>query len=96
MQETYSENRGDYQLRIESKRLQSGKCQVKFYIANAPEQNMYGYALVESSRTLKEVVGQIKFLLNRVGRYENYYQSNLFSINRTNSKFKDNFVLFKN
>jgi len=96
MQETYNENGDNYQLRIESKRLRSGKCQVKFYIANTTEQNLYGYTLVESSRTLKEVVVEIKHLLNKVGRYENYYQNNLFSISRTNSKFRDNFVLFKN
>ena len=95
MEEIFSENGEHYQLRIESKKLCSGKCQVKFYLANTAEQNMYGYTLVESGSTLKDVVIEIRQLLDKVGRYENYYQSNLFSISRTNSKFRDNFVLFK-
>jgi hypothetical protein len=50
-------NENNFQLQLtETKRLRSGKCQVKFYIRR---DNSYGYALVDSSATLREVVSGI-------------------------------------
>ena len=50
----------DYKLRLSSKRMKSGKLQVKFYASIHPENRLYGYIMVEAATTLKEVVGIIE------------------------------------
>jgi hypothetical protein len=96
MQTVYSEKSGDMQIKIESKKLNSGKCQVKFYITGISSMELYGYTLVDSERTLTDVMRELKEKLFKMGGYENFYQDNLFSINRNNPIFTDNMVIFKN
>ncbi len=50
----------DYKLSILSKRLQSGKCQIKFEVSQIDNKLMYGYLLSEAGATLKEVVNKIE------------------------------------
>lgn len=49
-----------YKLKLTSKRLRSGKCQIKFYVSSTESQQYYGYLLAESGTTLKEVVSKIE------------------------------------
>lgn len=92
----YSEKDENMQLKIESKKLHSGKCQVKFYFTGEAGRGVYGYTLVDSGTTLKDVVVQIKQKLSSISGYENYYQNHLFSLGKSNRIFSDNFVIFKN
>jgi rRNA-processing protein FCF1 len=69
----------DYKLSLLSKRLRSGKCQIKFIISNAVQQEMYGYMLTESGTTLKEVVKKIENQVKIRDRGE-YYHSHLYNL----------------
>ena len=94
MRGPYSERYDGMQLKIESKRLKSGKCQVKFQTNGMLTDDYYGYALVEGEKTLREVIGEIKSKLNKVGDLDNYYQRNLYSIKRDRIHEND-FVIFR-
>lgn len=49
-----------YKLRISSKKLNSGRYQVKFFATIQEEKQLYGYVLVEADETLKSVINRIK------------------------------------
>jgi hypothetical protein len=94
MRGTYSERYDGLQLKIESKMLKSGKCQVKFITSGLLSEDFYGYALMEGDKPLTDIVREIKAKLTRVGSITNFYQQNLFSINRNRVEAED-FVIFK-
>lgn len=55
-----------YKLRITSKKLSSGRYQVKFFATVKAEKQLYGYVLVEAEETLKSVISRIKKRLNEL------------------------------
>ena len=90
----YTERYEGLQIRIKSKQLKSGMCQVKFYTKGLLTEDFYGYALVDGDKSLKEVVREIKAKVLRVGSLNSFYQQNLFSIKRDRRVDQD-FVIFK-
>lgn len=90
----YSERYEGLQLKIERKKLKSGKCQVKFYTTGLMKEDFYGYALVDGDKALVEVVREIKTRLNNVGNINNYFQQNLYSMKSTKPQESD-LVIFK-
>lgn len=94
MQGPYSERYDGMQIKIERKKLKSGKCQVKFFTDGLLAEDFYGYALVEGDKPLMEVVREIKARLTKVGSINNYYQQNLYSIKRNRIPGED-LVIFK-
>ncbi len=64
-------------LKISSKKLQSGKCQVKFCASLSDNRERYGYILVEPGSTLREVVIRIIKLLMRG---KNAMENHLYSV----------------
>jgi hypothetical protein len=94
MRGTYSERYEGMQIKIESKKLKSGKCQIKFQTNGLLTEDFYGYALVEGEKTLSEVIREIKKKLTRMRNLDNYYQRNLYSIQRDRIQEND-FVIFK-
>ena len=94
MRASYSDRYEGLQLKIESKKLKSGKCQVKFRTCGLLKDDFYGYALVEGDKTLTEIVHEIKSKLVRIGKIDDYYQQNLYSIER-NLPMQQNFVIYK-
>ncbi len=72
----------DYRLRLSSKKLKSGKCQVKFYATVQARKDLYGYVLVESDEKLKDVVTKIKSRLDQVKNRDSFHHINLYSIGR--------------
>lgn len=94
MRGPYSERYDGLQIKIESKKLKSGKCQVKFYTKGLLAEDFYGYALVEGEKPITEVVQEIKTKLVKAGSINSYYQQNLFSIKR-NRLPEEDFVIFK-
>ena len=94
MQGPYSERYDGMQIKIERKKLKSGKCQVKFFTDGLLAEDFYGYALVEGYKPLMEVVRDIKARLTKVGSINNYYQQNLYSIKRNRIPEED-LVIFK-
>ena len=84
------------QLKIESKKLRSGKCQVKFTTNGMAKGDFYGYMLVEASSTLREVVQIIK---DRIGHVQDpclYHQRDLFSVGREKKSPPDMYIYRKN
>ncbi len=64
-------------LKINSKKLQSGKCQVKFCASLSDNRERYGYVLAEPGSTLREVVIRIVTLLMRG---KNAMENHLYSV----------------
>lgn len=90
-----------YKIRLRSKRLSSGKCQVRF---EATREKMsavstdradiaYGYYLAEPGATLKEVIGDIRKNLASAGSKEHFYHRNLYQLQRKSLPLT-NFILF--
>ena len=94
MRGTYSERYDGLEIKIESKKLKSGKCQIKFQTNGLLSEEFYGYALVEGEKTLREVIREIKLKLSKMRNLDNYYQRNLYSIQRDRIQEND-FVIFK-
>ncbi len=90
----YREGYDGIQVKITTKRLKSGKCQVKFAVGGMGEDDYYGYMLVEAESTLKEVVREIKGRISRIGDIGTWYQRHLFSIQQGRVS-EDGFMIFK-
>lgn len=58
----------DYKLKLSSKRLKSGKYQVKFYLTKPEHEGLYGYLLTPGGTSVKEVVTRIYDRLG-IGEY---------------------------
>ena len=94
MRGTYSERYEGLQIKIESKKLRSGRCQVKFQTSGMFQDDYYGYTLVDGDKTLREVIAEIKAKLRKTGGLNNFYQRNLYSLQR-NRTMENDFVIFK-
>jgi hypothetical protein len=82
-----------YQLKLTSKRLKSGKCQVKFFATIREKKDMYGYVLVDGESTLNEVVTGIEMRLDTISQTRDYHNLHLYSIGKM-SKSDLNFIIF--
>ena len=78
----------EFKLKLKAKKLESGKLQVKFFSTFINHKEIYGYMLVESKTTLKEVVEGIYDKLNQIQHHQDYYHSHLYSVGKES---KDNF-----
>ncbi len=67
-------------LKLSSKRLKSGKIQVKFQVSSRLAGSQYGYLLTEPQTSLKEVVGKI--LASYTSGRSLGYQQHLYNIGR--------------
>lgn len=83
----------DYSIKLSSKKLQSGKCQVKFYANVHDRKDMYGYVLVDSDKTLKDVVIKIKEKLRTIRQTREFHHLHLYSIGKM-GKDDLNFIIF--
>ncbi|MDH3711433.1 MAG: hypothetical protein OER04_16180 [Cyclobacteriaceae bacterium] len=87
-----------YKLRLISKKLQSGKFQVKFYASDASktprDQELYGYVLVDAKDTLKQVVNAIKMRLHLMDEANDYYHNHLYAV-RKEPPPNSEFMIFK-
>lgn len=84
----------EYKLRISSKRLNSGKCQVKFHAYAVHQKNLYGYVLVDSDRTLKEVVVKIREKLMSIQQARDFHHIHLYSIGQRSQEDELSFMVF--
>ena len=82
-----------YHLKLSSKRLRSGKCQVKFSATLSRNKQLYGYLLVNADETLKEVVSTIKSRLDLVKQRDTIHHINLYAVGKAKSNL-DNFIVF--
>ncbi len=84
---------GEYDLKINSKKLKSGKCQVKFKATVDTKQNLYGYVLADAGETLNHVIEKIMMRLSQVRTRDNYHHINLYKIGKR-SHVDTNFMIF--
>lgn len=83
-----------YRLKINSKKLKSGKCQVKFSAIVRERQDLYGYVLVDAEKTLRDVVVSIKERLNTINSTRDFHNLHLYSIGK-NGHEDMNFLIFE-
>jgi hypothetical protein len=68
-------------LKIESRRLNSGRYQVNFSTGASPYA-YYGYLLAEPNTSVTEIIEKISRHLQAFNNEERYFQRNLFSLGR--------------
>lgn len=84
-----------YKLKLFSKKLHSGKFQVKFYASKeARNKDLYGYVLVDAKDTLKHVVTTIKQRLHLMEEADDYYHTHLYAV-RKEPPPNSEFMIFK-
>lgn len=79
----YIDNTTGDKLKIDSKKLCSGKYQVRFQTQNEDEKSKYGYVLAKEGSTLKEVIEQIRIELQKMKIGDLYFHSHLYSLGKT-------------
>ncbi len=84
---------GDYRLKLSSKKLKSGKCQVKFYASVERKKNLYGYVLADAGETLTDVITKITSRLDQVKKRDSFHHINLYSIGKRSTE-DANFLVF--
>ncbi|WP_339795339.1 hypothetical protein [uncultured Imperialibacter sp.] len=82
-----------YKIKITSKKLHSGRCQVKFYASIADRKQLYGYVLVNAEETLKKVMERIRMRLDRMNTSDSFHHINLYSIGKKDADDL-NFIIF--
>ncbi len=82
-----------YKLKLSTKKLNSGKCQVKFYASVKERKDLYGYVLVDSDKTLKDVVSRIQDKLNVIRSSREFQHIHLYSIGKS-VQDDMNFIIF--
>jgi len=85
----------DVKIKLSSKRLNSGRCQVRFHArTKAGDSSWYGYALAEPEDTLSEVVGRIKSRFSKAEDKLSLHQQVLYHLNGDYREQYD-FMIFK-
>jgi len=82
-----------YKLRITSKKLTSGRFQVKFFATIKEEKQLYGYLLVESSETLKSVIDKIRKRLKILNHSIEHQHFHLYNVGQEMQEA--NFLIFE-
>ena len=82
-----------YKIRLTSKKLHSGRCQVKFYAQITDHKQLYGYVLVNSTETLNQVIEKIRSRLDKMKSHDSFHHINLYSIGKRDSDDL-NFIIF--
>jgi len=83
-----------YRIRIFSKKLPSGKCQVKFYLKSEEKIPYYGYVLVDSGRKVRDVIELIYTHLKSINHLDSYFHKHLYNLQRKPEK-DPVFMLFR-
>ncbi|WKK87511.1 hypothetical protein QYS48_12815 [Marivirga arenosa] len=85
----------DVKIKLSSKRLNSGRCQVHFHVkAKAGESSWYGYTLADPHDTLSEVVDRIRGRFSSAEDKISLHQKVLYHLNDAYREH-DNLMIFK-
>ena len=84
----------DFKLKLSSKKLHSGRHQVKFEVKNSKKRKLYGYLLAEPNSTLTEVVEKILKRINALNERDEYYHGHLYSMVAV-EKHDDDIMIFE-
>ena len=81
-------------IKIFSKRLPSGNCQVKFYVSNDKGHSYYGYMLVASGKKVSDVITLLHAKIRKMDSPDNYYHGHLFDLGKK-QEFDPGFILYR-
>lgn len=70
----------NFRLKLSSKKLHSGRHQVKFEVKNAAQKRWYGYLLAEPEATFNDVLSKIQQKINAIQERDEYYHGHLYSM----------------
>lgn len=74
--------KGSIKVRIQPKRLASGRCQVKFRAQIGEGRRCYGYMLADADAALKDVMQQLESQLNGLRDRDQFYHAHLYQLGR--------------
>jgi hypothetical protein len=80
-------------IRIYSRKLPSGNFQVKFYLTTQKGNPYYGYMLVESGKSVRQVMEILFDKLKEIDQPDMYYHKHLFKVG-TKSDYDPTFMIF--
>jgi hypothetical protein len=85
-------------LKMKTRRLASGKCQVQFTVSARQKDDWYGYIIAEPKESLREVVGKIEYGVKKLLQKDPFYgmQSHLYDLGKENQVGYRRIFLFKN
>ncbi len=82
----------NFKLKLSSKKLYSGKYQVKFQVSDGDADKMHGYVLTEPKTSLREVVERIFTQVNKMQEKDLYYHGHLYSMGASRRNENDFFI----
>lgn len=82
-----------YKIKISSKKLFSGRYQVKFYANVTEHKQLYGYVLVNAGEKITDVVDKIRHRLDRLTARDSFHHINLYTIGKREADDL-NFIIF--
>jgi len=91
----YKVTADDMDIKIESKLLSSGRCQIKFEFLMEDGRGIYGYTLIEPTATMKDLVKHLTSNFDELLNPSYFHQKHLFSIDKIDKKKGGNFWLYK-
>ena len=80
-------------LKLHSRKLASGKCQVKFHWSGTNSDSLYGYFLTEGDRTFSEVIHEIRREVDRLKRPDWYYHRHLYQLGNP-QEYRRNMIIY--
>ncbi len=83
-----------FKLKLITKKLRSGKFQVKFFVDMPGKRALYGYILAEDHDTLRGVVEGIISKLHIVSSHSDFRHMHLYSIQRVSSSAMKDIIIF--
>lgn len=83
-------------LKLERKKLKSGKCQVKFHWRTMEDEVLYGYLLQDECIPMRQLANEVRVRLEDVSSYDAYYHKPLYSMgNRNYERPEDKLYLYR-
>ncbi len=83
-----------YKLKLTSKRLKSGRCQIKFTVSGKYRESCYGYLLADSGCTLRQVVELIEDRIRNLENPELFFHGHLYNL-QERSRHTNNVILYQ-
>lgn len=84
----------EYKLKLRSKKLKSGKCQIRFELFERRRSSYYGYILSEGKTPLREII-QVIYSKIRLIQYGDSFHDHLFHLERRKYP-QQPLILYKN
>jgi len=83
-QQTLSDLAKDYNIRLTTKKVYTGTCQVNFTASTPEKKDLYGFVWVDSKATLREVVWQISKRLKQLDEPDTVKHIGMFPVGKPN------------